>query len=166
MPLDLDQDTMTIEIEDRRLTRPLELYARRPTSREQFLYRSALVVRRGKQIKVRTHKVRQEWGQTILTGFKPHPDVRASGRVVSCNEGDEGYRADWRELLAREPLWIDTVAQIMFEPAREKSEIEQGLSIEVEAEEETTPAPPCEGGEPDKTDEDPEVAEELDRPLA
>lgn len=165
--LDLDNDKTVIEIVDQRLgPQPLEIEVRKPTSRELFMYSANKVARKGKRVELRAHEVRQEYGLAVIQGFAEHPELRASGEPISCDPDSPGYRKDWLELLAREPAWIDIVAQTMFESAREKIEIDPDLEFVVAGEDEDSGQKTEDRKEEteDKKD-DPGLVEELDAPL-
>lgn len=90
-------DRNVITVRDGRTGTDIELYYRSPTSREEVLYQSNLVRRKGKKVVVNAG-VRVRFALDILTGFRDG-DFGYEGRPISSNPESPNYREDWKEIV-------------------------------------------------------------------
>ncbi|HAM41279.1 MAG TPA: hypothetical protein DCP69_08045 [Candidatus Omnitrophica bacterium] len=73
-------------------------YYRTPTTVERINFTKSQTKRQGNKIISRIAEARLNSGFAILTGIRTG-DFAFDGAVISSTPGEEGYRADWKELV-------------------------------------------------------------------
>lgn len=127
----------TLTVLDSRSGSEIELYYRNPTPREEALYQSRLMKKKGGKIVVRSFDVRAEFGLKILTGFRAG-DFGVNGEPISSDPNDQNYRDDWKKIVAEGASDIvRTLALAIFEGVR----VDSPADIELEEVVEEEPAP-------------------------
>lgn len=127
----------TLTVLDTRSGSEIELYYRNPTSREEALYNTRLVKKKGAKIVIRSFDVREEFGLKILTGFRTG-DFGVDGKPISSDPNDPNYRDDWKRIVAEGASDIvRTLALTVFEGVR----VDSTADIELEEAVEEEPAP-------------------------
>lgn len=132
-------DRNVLAVSDARSSTEIELYYRDPTTREEALYQSRLVQRKGSKILVRAAATRLEFGLEIVTGFRAG-DFGVDGEPVSSDPGAGNYYANWKDLLREGAADIlRLLAMTVFEGARVVAGADSEIIDDVEAAEETVP---------------------------
>ncbi|WKZ32924.1 MAG: hypothetical protein QY316_00525 [Thermodesulfobacteriota bacterium] len=127
----------TLTVLDSRSGSEIELYYRNPTSREEALYQSRLMKKKGGKIVVRSFDVRAEFGLKILTGFRTG-DFGVGGEPISSDPNDPNYRDDWKMIVAEGASDIvRTLALAVFEGVR----VDSADDIDIEEVIDEEPAP-------------------------
>lgn len=115
MPRDLSRkDNNELRLKDSVSGSTIVLYYRLPTAEEHVQYHGDVMQIKDGKVNI-NQEARIEHAAKVLTGFRPG-DLVLDGRDISCIEGDENYRSDWRELVKDTAAdWLMILASVVFE---------------------------------------------------
>ena len=106
-----------------------EMEYRMPTNKERAGYRASLWERKGKKLINRTFQTQVKYGAAVCTGFKKGT-FAINDELISSDPDDEGFREDWKDILANgRPDIFSAMSIVIFEASATPS---SGGGVEID----------------------------------
>ena len=128
MPRDLAQKSDNrLVVNDLVSESKITLLYRLPTAEEHLQYHKDVNLLVDGKLEY-DENARLDHAEKMLTGFRTG-DLVLDGKAISCIEGDENYRADWKKLIRESAAdWLLILATVVFQGSRREARLPFGTS--------------------------------------